>query len=398
MRKTLLGLFAALAIFSSCSKDDDSVATTKLAVKVEFPTDYSDAKAEGIEVNLKNATSGIVYKAKVGSNSVAEAMVESGTYTISVESKQTVKTSLGSGNAQKEFTQEIIFRGLTEGVSVVGKEFSVAVSLTPSMTSGGFIIKEAYFAGVSTPLNKTYWKDQYIELYNNSDKELYADGLSICEVDFTTTLDVNPWAELVKDGVVVNCIYTIPGSGKEVLVKPGQSIVLANIAMDHRKENANSIDLTKANYEWYDKSSIDVDVPEVPNLIPNHVSSNTLWVLHQKGYRGYLIFQEAKMADFITANTVKRTVSAGKDPLIRVKIPYDRIIDGVELSHPSAFKQKALPVSVDASYTYIDASNSGLCVRRKVEKRVNERVVYKDTNNSAKDFEINQKTAPGVNI
>lgn len=397
MKKTAFALLASLALFASCSKDDDTVAMTNLSVKIILPADYPTVKQEGIEVKFKNVSTNNVYSAHVSKDGVAEAPVESGTYVITAESKQSVTTSIGTGDGKKDFTQEVTFRGLLENQVVIGAAMSLDLPLTPSIASNGFIIKEIYFSGCMTPLKEAYMKDHYVEIYNNSDKVLYADGLSICEMSHNTGFEVDEWAKVTVDGVAVHTIYTIPGSGKTYKVEPGQSLVLANIAINHQKEVPNSVDLSKANWEWYDNHKLDVDVPEVPNLMKNFSYSKTVWGLHARGMCGLLIFQETNMGKFLAENEVTKPNASGSATMTSYRVPYSRIIDAVELASPSMFGVKALPASIDASYTYATTVFAGKCVSRKVERRVNGRVVYRDTNNSALDFNVDQTPAPGQN-
>lgn len=397
MKRFLVICMAAVAMLSSCKKDDDIEKTT-LGISIAIPSDYSDAKVEGMPIKVKNLATGTTYDALANAQGKAEVVVESGTYQISVESTQTIASNVTSGTSHSDFTQEVTFRGLLENQVVAGSSLQVSLELSPSTPSAGFVIKTIYFAGTRTPLNESYWKDQYIEIYNNSDKVLYADGLSICEISFTTTTTPDEWKAVIPNDLVVSTVYTIPGSGQTVPVQPGKSIVIANIAINHKEQNANSFDLSAANYEWYDDNKLDVDVPNVPNLEKNFSTSATVWILHTRGYRGIILMQDTDMASYVAANKVSRPNASGSALVYGIKVPYNRIIDGVELSHPSAFMLKGLPASVDASYTYCSASYNGKCVQRKVEKRVNGRVVYRDTNNSAKDFDADQTPNPGVNI
>jgi len=397
MKKVVFALLASLTIFASCSKDDDTIAMTTISVSVSTPADYPNIKQEGIEVKFKNVSTNTVYSAFISKDGRAELPVESGTYTISAESKQSVTTSIGTEIEKKEFTQEVTFRGLQENLTLVGATHNLKLSLTPSFASNGFIIKEIYFSGCQTPLKKAYMKDHYIELYNNSDKVLYADGLSICEMAHNTGFEVDEWAKVVSDGVAVHTIYTIPGNGSTYKIAPGQSIVIANIAINHKVEAPNSVDLSKANWEWYDEHKLDVDVPEVPNLIKNFSYSLSVWGLHARGMSGLLIFQETNMAKFLTENKVSKQNASGSNTMNAYRVPTDRIIDAVELAYPSMFGVKALPASIDASYTYATKALEGKCVSRKVDKKVGDRVIYRDTNNSALDFSVDQNPAPGQN-
>jgi len=166
------------------------------------------------------------------------------------------------------------------------------------------------------------------------------------------------------------------------------------LGINHKTSNLNSpVDLSKANFEWYD-SGKDVDVPEVPNMIRNFCYSNTIWVLHVKGYHAYAIFKApGTYADFLSQNTVSVQTASGSS-VTRIRVPNALILDGVELGAAGTIGSKSLSSSIDVSYTFCDGSYIGKSVRRKVLSRVNGRAILQDTNNSGKDFISNAIPKP----
>ncbi|MDD4713316.1 MAG: DUF4876 domain-containing protein, partial [Bacteroidales bacterium] len=174
----------------------------------------------------------------------------------------------------------------------------------------------------------------------------------------------------------------------------GKSIVIASLGINHTAVNANSpADLSKADFEWFDNGT-DVDVPEVTNMIRAFCYSNTIWIMHVKGYHAYAIFKpEGSISDFVTQNTVNVMTASGST-VTRVKVPNSMILDGVDLGTAGTIGSKSLSSSIDVSYTYCDGSYIGKSVRRKVLKWENGRAILQDTNNSAKDFIPNAKPIP----
>ncbi len=76
------------------------------------------------------------------------------------------------------------------------------------------------------------------------------DGLCIAETALNSAQSLNEYTPDIRNSAVpVAAVYRIPGSGKEHPVKPGESIVLCDIGINHKNENPNSIDLSKANFE-----------------------------------------------------------------------------------------------------------------------------------------------------
>ena len=104
------------------------------------------------------------------------------------------------------------------------------------------------------------------------------------------------------------------------------------------------------------------------------------------------------MDNFLAENKIEK-VNASGTTSTRYKVPNSIILDAVELGTPSDFLSKALSASLDISYTHCgdaDDSRYGKCVRRKVESTENGRVIYKDTNNSAIDFDSTVDPQPGI--
>ena len=120
------------------------------------------------------------------------------------------------------------------------------------------------------PSGKQYNGDQYVKIYNNTDHVLYADGVSLMESKFITVTKYDYTPDIMKEAMTVQAIYTIPGNGTDHPVQPGESLIICDTGMDHRVANPNSFDLSRADFEWYDESSVpahmDIDSPTVPNL------------------------------------------------------------------------------------------------------------------------------------
>ncbi|MCG8412287.1 MAG: DUF4876 domain-containing protein, partial [Bacteroidales bacterium] len=312
--------------------------------------------------------------------------IEEGVYNITakgdgVETDTTNKTTT---------SRDVKLSGLLENMPINGEIKSITIKPTISIESKGFVFKELYFSGSKTPAGRMYLKDKYFEIYNNTSKVLYADGLVIAESVHTTTLSKNPFAKIIDSAFVVHTLYSIPGDGNDYPVQPGKGIILCDVAINHKASNSNSIDLSKADFEWYDKHRIDVDVPSVPNLVKNFSYSPTIWTPHNRGVKAYAIFKpKGSMKDYMTKNIIDYTTPSGRVRK-RYKIPNDLIIDAVELSTPSRFKKKALSASLDFSYTHCgdgDDARFGKCVRRKVKEVIDGRTILMDTNDSRKDFE-----------
>lgn len=143
------------------------------------------------------------------------------------------------------------------GGVVVDTIFTIAATSLP-----GIKINEIYYCGPEN--NQFYFYDQFIELYNSSDQTLYLDGIIVCRIYHMST-----W---------VTYIFQFPGKpvvGREYPIQPGQFVVLAQDAIDHRKIIPKSIDLSHADWEFVNSLDFgDWDNPAVPNLFNLKAGNN----------------------------------------------------------------------------------------------------------------------------
>ena len=393
----ILSTFVLVSVLNiSCNNDDDDIPVTTLTVSVPLPEIMGDeVLPDGFTVTVTNVATGSSTTGTTLANGTASLTVEEGVYNISVSGEKTYTIMAGT----EDFEQTVTLNGLLENKSITGTKLTVEIDLFISLAGSGWVFKELYFTGSQTPAGSSYYKDKFFEIYNNTDQVLYADGISIGESDHTTSSETNDWSAIIDEAFVTQVIYTIPGSGTDYPVQPGASIVFTDVAIDHRTVNPNSFDLSGADFEWYDDHNLDVDIPEVTNLIKYFSSSLTIWTPHNRGFKSYVIFRpEGTMDEFMTANKVTRIAPSGS-MLTRYKVPNSLILDAVELGTPSDFRSKALSSSLDVSYTHCadgDASRFGKCVRRKVQSVIDGRIIYMDTNNSAADFLSTVNPKPGI--
>ena len=111
----------------------------------------------------------------------------------------------------------------------------------------------------------------FLELYNNSDTTVYLDGMLIAR-GFDVAFDYPNfpcalYTSVTNDptSIWARVIQKFPGTGRDYPVAPGQTIVIATDAIDHRPVDSSAIDLRSANFEF--TAPVDVDNPAVPNMI-----------------------------------------------------------------------------------------------------------------------------------
>lgn len=394
--KLMILFMSLLVVFVACTKDDDDIPTTELSISVILPEAMQgQVSADQMNIELTHVSTGQTYSGATNAQGVWEITVEEGVYNFRVNGQKTYATIAGD----QSFEQTVDLNGVLENQSISGVQQHLEITLFISVPGQGWVFKEIYYTGSRTPEGGMYYKDKFFEIYNNTDEVLYADGISIGESDHITSNEFNMWEDIIDEYFVTHVVYTIPGSGSDYPVEPGQSILIADVAIDHRVDNPNSFDLSGADFEWYDDHPLDVDVPEVPNLIKYFSYSASIWTPHNRGFRSYIIFRpDTGMEQFMQEHEIEK-INPNGTTSIRYKVPNDVILDAVELGTPSDFQSKALSPSLDISFINCgdaDEARFGKSIRRKVQSVENGRVVYQDTNNSAVDFHSTVTPKPGV--
>ncbi|MCR5351218.1 MAG: DUF4876 domain-containing protein [Bacteroidales bacterium] len=325
----------------------------------------------------------------------------------------TVEPMSGSGNATLTFHVRALEEAATRAavITVTAETEEATLSLvqglpeTANVKSGSFLIEEVFFAGFlpeGSDESDMADGDQYIKITNNTDNLLYADGLSICFTTESSQIAATGsyWSYPdLTDQIGVCDIYRIPGKGEDVPVLPNQSIVVAISAQNFATENGAGLDLSKADFEYFDGVDAgDTDNPDVPDLEPWVKSSWTLTILHGRGYMSIALANipstytaESFMAEFPW--TGKMTFYLFGEPYTtrdilagNYLIKNDWVVDGINLGVAEDLGKLALNASVDAGYTGcgVKDSDPDRYGKSALRKRENGKLV--DTNNSTDDF------------
>ncbi len=255
----------------------------------------------------------------------------------------------------------IIITGSLYNIEVNPLETTIDTIFAKPISSSGISINEIYTAG---PVNNVFYLyDQYVELYNSSDSIKYLDGMMVMR--FSGNSDgKGPGADEYEDAKIQGVTYAFKFPGRPGEMNhpfyPKQFIVLASDAINHKNMISTSIDLSNADWEFYNQfSANDIDNPNVPNLI-NMLSHRT--------------------SDFLLGLTADvLIVSSGVDSTWEDGIEISTIVDGVEWQsnhHPQ--NKKTLDDRIDRSYVLSPPRYSSLSMKR--------REPGLDTNNSLDDF------------
>lgn len=405
----ILNLFVVLALVTSlfsCS-DDDEVKLATVNVTVKTVENIKDITCKNIEVVLKNTANEFEVKANTDENGKAIfSNVAPGTYALS--SSMTLTPDQAS--ASMGYYEEITLNSVKDNLTLTAGQVQDLELILDGKPSSSLVIKEIYAVGANDPTWSIMFKDQFIEIYNNSSEVVYADGLYIANLA-PDAVGYDPNDEVLgldlKEFVYADKISQIPGTGQEHPIEPGKSIVIAFNAVDWTDGGTNSeitIDLSKADFELYavdwltdlgreGNPYFDIDNVDVPNMNPiylNMVDGGSLQF--NPSAASVAIFRSEQK----TFETIVDPTSSETDPIYFAKIKVTDILDGVDyVWNAEAANFKRLPASVDAGFTHTGgATYSSKSIRRKVIKEVEGRKILMDTNNSANDFEIMELPTP----
>ena len=305
---------------------------------------------------------------------------------------------------------------------------------------GGLVIKQIYYAGSHTK-NGASFRDQFIEIYNNSNDTIYADSLYIAQVFGSNTKSPDyskgfyitsgnmegqyDWSKSIgmPAGVDANneffypkSLYRIPGNGTDYPMAPGTSIVLAQTAVNHKAPYSNStggsvdikdpsltIDLSNADFEVYlapymaKPLASDVDNPAVPDLIMLDYFGKD-WLYDSPGRDAFAIFY----TDVDIPSTYEKypnptVLGITSSTTLHYQIPNELIMDAVEIqpNTPTSRVPKKLQSKFDAGFTFCPAGGySSQSVIRKTLRTIGGRIVLMDTNNSTNDFDFLEMAEP----
>jgi hypothetical protein len=383
----LTGLFLA-----SCEKEGAKLLN--FTVKVSYPAGYSFTDMSDIKVTVVNNLTSREDSARTDADGYATLQIEAGSYTISASM----------------LTEEFAFNGIVESVTVNDVIISVDVSLVAVSLEGGLVFKEIYYTGSKTPSLTSYYADQFHEIYNNSDEVIYLDGLCISVLDPTSSTTASPWVK--SDGSLrdsLPCLFHVwmwPGTGQQYPLAPRTSIVLAQDGINHQTDPAGNpsspVNLANAQWETYVQASgKDTDTPGVPNLTLVYTTSTTMfdWLSSVFG-SAVVLFRLPTGLDYqsFVSNPANFKTKPGSSSTTQyLMVDKNWVIDGVDEVQADPTKQfKRLPVALDAGKVNCSGTYVSKSVRRKVDKIIGGKVIYKDTNNSTNDFLGEQTPTPFI--
>ncbi len=455
-------LFLAVTVIllgaGSCRKNNDGPTVAPITVVVKTSYDSSGGAypfpLNGITVTLKNTITGaqltqVTDNTGLGLFSNISAGVYDAQAFISIKKAQ-YQTITGLLLDADSVTLNASLSGLTLN-STTNNTLSLALQLGKI---GDWVIKQIYYAGSNTS-NGALYRDQFIEIYNNSNKVLYADSMYITQLygnntslsatdlskgyfvsdasdalykqfDWSKSLGMTMGDPAWKNYVYAKTIFRVPGNGTQYPIQPGKSFIIAATAQNHQapyvgsdgkavsvKDPSLTIDLSHADFEVYLGGTIsnplpsDVDNLNVPNLIVNESANNRDLILDNTGRDAIAIFKTAESIPVYGDVTTPAGYKKYPDPSITAitsttavyyQVPNSAIIDAVQIQNPSATTRvpRKLANALDAGATNVpDGQYTSESSIRKTARAISGRIILMDTNNSTNDFDYLPLAAPG---
>lgn len=390
-----------LVLAAACTPNYDIPSAYQVSVVVKYPAEFSNGTVvEGVKVTVTDLLTGREYTEITDEYGVAVFELRGGNYNFLVSFSEEHNIEINGYVTQKT----ILFNGSASQQLIDKPHTQITLQPGYSITNEGFVIKELYVSGSRTPEGKNYKADLFVEIYNNSERTLYSDGLCFGTVFPTITTRPTPFVDgegnLLPRIPCWGFIAIVPGSGELHPVLPGESIVFALTGINHRDDpygNPNSIDLSNADWEFcVENNGYYPDSPSVPNILMQRITDGVkAMIFDVRGQPSILFRLPSENPEEIFSNPDNFMIEPGGRERVFM-VPKEWIIDGVENARLDETVYKRLPADIDLSYIQHKGIGEKVSIRRKVEEVIYGRVVYRDTNNSSEDFLTNQEPHPGL--
>jgi hypothetical protein len=374
--KKILFILTCITLWVSCEKAE-TIKEITISLQITTPEDVT--APESYNVEFLNYNDNTKVEKTAGADGKVTASLLPGIYTVSVNAEVLEQgfSTIYSGSL------------VNENIMTDGASYTIMVQIAKS---GTLVFKEIYYTGSRTPSNATYFRDQFYEIYNNSETVVYADGLCIGSLySNLASANLPTWdMENAEDYVYYQWLWQVPGNGSDYPINPGESIIISQYATNHQAENLNPtspVNLLSSEFEGYIANSTQhTDMPAI-NMELRYRASNfqamQFWLQTVFGPALAIFFPDDN-TDLTVLTTQVGSTAQG------VAIPIKLILDAVEtVDNETKIQLKRIPIVLDAGATTVGETYNSKSVARKVkETRADGRILYQDTNNSSNDFEI----------
>ncbi|WP_025125904.1 DUF4876 domain-containing protein [Myroides odoratimimus] len=375
-----------IAFLSSCTSFDDALKTdtvTLVEFKIEVSSLVSDIEdVSGLEVNLENYKENKIYKGKLKGTQIVFNHVIPGLYNLNISGR------LSSSNGE-----QFLMRGAKNNFPIVKADY-LEVDIDGIRISP-LVFKEIFYAGTAP----FYFRNQFYEIYNNSDQVIYLDQVYFATIAPTKATTQKPiWpAEDQDKFVYTERIWKFPGSGTDYPLLPGESCVISQFAANHKLERYNPNSPLDATISEFEFNMENPNFPDQPAIDMEHIYYNGKAVkgsapqyLTSVFGGAFVLFSipEDKIYDPINNLQLQAKDASSSLNTIYAKIPINYVLDAVEAGdNENMIVGKRMPSVLDAGMTYVGATyNSKSVVRKKISENADGTPILQDLNNSSEDF------------
>lgn len=382
-----------LLALAGCSlRNGDSPYKSSLfgmKVQLVYPEGFESFVHEGVAVRVEEINKGYKYECSTDAAGLISLNLPAGLYRISASDIQ----------------DKSLFNGTSANLNFFSN-MDVKVPLTYSKR-GTLIIKEIYCGGCQKlPLEGTYQTDKYIIIHNNDVETAYLDSLCFCTLYPFNAFQTNPWGGITDTAPVYMTVWQFQGSGKSLPLRSGEDAVVAlNGAIDHTVQYPLSVNLNRPEYFVCYNNVFFPNVsyhPAPGDQIKNdHILDAVLKLGIANAYSfsinspTALLFRAkgCSIQEYIQKpDVIEQVPSYASDKVLR--IPWDWVMDAVEVFTPSGSCNKRLPDDMDSGYVVLTETLMGHSLLRIKDEQMSENNGYEvlqDTNNSSADFIQSEK-------
>ena len=393
MKSNVLNILTLLLLFTACeTKEEEFDLLGSVSIQLVHPSESAkNIDLSNIEITLSNAVDNTIKSAKTDANGIALfAQLPFATY---------------NANATKKIEEfEITLTGVLNNIVVqdIGTTHQ-EITVNVVEKKSDLVIKEVFATHFDYFTNG--YKDQFVEIFNNSSEVIYADGLYVGSSTPSFAKDVadKPLSEYVDIEKKLYCdwLVQLPGDGKSYPIAPSKSIIICLNAMNFEETN---LDLTIADFEHYTVEWLedqgrqaaiymDFDNSEVKNTLPIFMCEGRQHLYLQSDRIGLFLFRDSSF-DKDVREIVKYSYKGRKKEKTFLTVGTEKVIDAVEILGTSEQgRWKTLASFLDASFCYAkpdgQAYQSGISLVRKLDEKASNmlgRNILIDTNNSYNDF------------
>ena len=394
MKKIIKTIITAIILTGAVACEKEAkLQLADLKVELSFAEEFKTESTEGVKVVISNVVDNVTKEITADATGIVIFKgITSGIYNVS---------------ASKEKTVSLVLNGTANDIAVAANSTAeVKLVLNGKPSADDFVIKEIYTCGSKVP--GVLFKDQFIEIYNNTDKTLYADGIVVAVLtgEAGQTVPGKPINLPLDKYTYSENVAKVAGSGKDYPVEPGKSFIITMNAIDFSANftegstidknfypDLSGADMEFSCHEFLKEQGLspntffdvnNADVPDVEIVYLSNVVNMAMFNIDSNG-SSIAIFRDGE--NFNRNDLVESPYNTGDNKKMYLRIPNEIIIDGVDvLSNSAAGSFKRLNYMIDAGFTYLKADGkanySGMSSRRKMG--ANGKLV--DTNNSANDF------------